>query len=313
MPLAAGRGTYFLTVSGENLLLNGSIVKLKGLRCSNSLVSDDETAELIGNLDVFKSYGVNTVTVYVMGSRFGDIKGYQPDGSLNAVITARLARIIEATESRGMIVLVGCLYWSNSRAKEELGHWKQAEASQAIYNTVRWLKENRYTNVLVDPDNEGMACREKGWRIVELIEAGHSANPACLLANNVKGKPPEKADLNIHYGEKTPGKPYAETEGTPENVPYWGEYSKRDGLYDYLNIGVYTAEMKENQKEITRKTLERYQGYVLASTWLQAPPPSGPNMVPGGDGSPGNPGVRWWLEYLRDSLGGPWVPPAPRK
>ena len=55
-----------------------------------------------------------------------------------------------------MVVLVGCLYWSNSRAKEDLGHWKQEHANKAVANTVRWLKEHNYRNVFVDVDNEGI-------------------------------------------------------------------------------------------------------------------------------------------------------------
>ena len=49
------------------------------------------------------------------------------------------------------------------------------------------------------------------------------------------------------------------------------------------------------------------QGYMLASTWLQAPPPSGPNHNPGGYGSPDDPGIRWWLEFLQRTCG-PYVP-----
>ena len=46
----------------------------------------------------------------------------------------------------------------------------------------------------------------------------------------------------------------------------------------------------------------RGEGYMLASTWLQCPPP-GPYQRPGGDGSAEDPGIRWWLEWLRDQYG----------
>lgn len=51
-----------------------------------------------------------------MGSRYGNIKGYLEDGSLNPVYSNRLAKIIEAADKRGMIVMVGCLYWGGSTA-----------------------------------------------------------------------------------------------------------------------------------------------------------------------------------------------------
>jgi hypothetical protein len=50
-------------------------------------------------------------------------------------------------------------------------------------------------------------------------------------------------------------------------------------------------------------------GYMLASTWLQAVPPLGPDHRPGGDGTTADPGIRWWLEFLRDTYG-PYPPGA---
>ena len=74
-------------------------------RVSNALISDESTEQLLRNLDDFKSNGVNTVSVFLMGSRFGDIKGYKPDGSLDPVYASRLAKIIEAADERGSMVV----------------------------------------------------------------------------------------------------------------------------------------------------------------------------------------------------------------
>jgi hypothetical protein len=52
-PLYAGK--YVFSVRGTKTLLNGQEILVKGLRCSNALVSDEATAELIGNLDTFAS------------------------------------------------------------------------------------------------------------------------------------------------------------------------------------------------------------------------------------------------------------------
>jgi hypothetical protein len=310
---AAMRGGNVLTISGAGILLNGTPIKIKGLRCSAALISEATTAQLIEQLDHYRGFGVNSISVYVMGSRFSDVKGYRPDASLDPVYSGRLARIIEAADQRGMVVLVGCLYWSTSRAKEDLAHWKQADANRAVANTVRWLKERNYRNVFVDPDNEGMATKETGWSFAGLIDAGHAADPACIIAYNSRGAPPPNADLAIHHSPRIPGKPYVETEGTPTNAPgaYWGTYSKKDGFYNYLNVGVYSEAMKENQKAHTTRFIEQANGYMFASTWLQAAPPLGPNVLPGGDGSEANPGIMWWLEFLRERHGGD-SPPQPR-
>lgn len=301
-PKNGGTRTVF-TVAGAELRLNGEPIKIKGLRTSAALISDATTRDLIDHLDLFRSYGVNTISVYVMGSRFADVKGYRPDATLDPIYAARLARIIDAADSRNMIVLVGCLYWSTSRASEDLAHWTQAEANRAVANTVVWLKERSYRNVFVDPDNEGMAHAAKKWSIGEMIDAGHTADPSRIIAYNSRQAPPANADLAIHHSPGIPGKPYVETEGSPPKSDYWGNYSKKAGFYNYLNVGVYTAEMKERQCAATTEHIARANGYVFASTWLQAPSPLGPNMKPGGDGTLQDPGIRWWLEYLRENHG----------
>jgi hypothetical protein len=292
-------------VQGRQTTLNGQPFLVKGLRCSNALLSDATADELIANLDVFRRYGVNAVSVYWMGNRFGDVVGYREDGSLDPVYAARFERIIEAADARAMVVLVGCLYWGDSRCKWE--SWTQTEADTAVYHSVDWLRERDYRNVFLDVDNEGMALRGAGFDNRQLVHVGKAADPSCIIATNFKGEPPPEADLAIHHSNRAPGKPYIETEGSPRDVPdgggYWGPYSNlRDGSHKYVHIGQYTDEMKASQIALAREHFERDEGYMLASTWLQCPPP-GPYQRPGGDGSPEDPGIRWWLEWLREEYG----------
>ena len=302
---------HSFTVHDGKTWLDDQPILVKGLRCSNALVNDEAAASLIDHLDEFASYGVNTVSVFLMGSRFGDIKGYHEDASLDPVIAARLGKIIEAADQRAMVVLVGVLYWSVSLAKWD--SWTQTEANLAVKNTVQWLKANDYRNVFVDVDNEGMARVAVGFDNREMVLAGKTVDQTIPIATNFRGLPPLEADLGIHFSEVAPGKPYIETEGSPSITPdskgYWGPYSKTDGLYGYIHVGVYTPEMIQNQLEITRKHLDHGQGYLLASTWLQAAPPQGPNHLPGGMGTQEDPGVLWWLEWLRDNYG-PYRPGA---
>ena len=110
---------YVFSIKDTELYLNGQEFKIIGLRCSNALVSDTTTQELIDSLDKFKSYGVNAVSVYFMGSRFGDVKGYRPDSSLDPVCAKRMTRIIEAADRRGMVVLVGCLYYTTGEGENK--------------------------------------------------------------------------------------------------------------------------------------------------------------------------------------------------
>jgi hypothetical protein len=151
-----------------------------------------------------------------------------------------------------------------------------------------------------------MAQRERGFDNRAMVLAGKSADPICVIGTNYKGDPPPEADVALHFNNPVPDKPYIQSEASPSDTPggYWGTYSKREGLYAaYINVGLYTEEMKASQWADTRKHLDRGRGYMLASTWLQAAPPQGPNHRPGGDGSPASPGIRWWLERLREAYG----------
>ena len=287
-------GENVFTVKGSKTYLNNREFQCIGLRCSNALISDETADNLIHYLDVYKSYGINTVSVFFQGSRFGDVKGYNADGSLNQEYARRKAKIIEACDKREMVVLVGCLYWGTSKGKWE--HWTQKEANAAVANTVKWLSENNYRNVFVDPDNEGMANREKGFSIEEMIAAGKKTDPEVMIGYNNHGTPPETADLALHFSDKTDDKPYIESEGTMPQ--YWGAYSKEEGLYNYINIGIYTPGKKQKQLELTDNHLQNGMGYLFASTWLQCIPP---NNKPGGDGSHCNPGILWWLEHIKEN------------
>jgi hypothetical protein len=327
---------YVFSIKDTKLYLNNQEFKIIGLRCSNALVSDRTTQELIEHLDTYKSFGVNMVSVYFMGSRFGDVKGYRPDASLNPVYSNRMARIIEAADERGMVVLVGCLYWSTSRAKEDLSHWKQAQANQAVANTVKWLVKHNYRNVFVDPDNEGMAARANGWRIESMIAAAHEVDPSIMVANN-NHKEAGNCDLNIHHGPKKAYKPWLDTEATPKGTPggYWGRFSKEthqanSDYHNYSRIGRYTIEMKKNQINNTRDHMGQYNGYVLASTWIQcgqAEGVGGPFTSLGGRSDLGSnddekaawntdidtihpdAGILWWMEFVKKTYG-PWHPPV---
>ncbi|MFW6277601.1 MAG: hypothetical protein ACOC1J_02930 [Prolixibacteraceae bacterium] len=279
-------------MKGDKTYLNDEEFLVVGLRCSNALISDKTASDLINHLDLYKSYGVNTVSVFFMGSRFGDVRGYNADGSINPEYATRMAKIIEACDDRNMVVLVGCLYWGTSKGKWE--HWTQKEANAAMTNTVKWLSENDYRNVFVDPDNEGMAHRAKGFDIEQMIAAGKNTDSKITIGYNNHSYPPSNADLALHFAKKPTYIHYIESEGTMSD--YWGAYSKEKGVYNYINIGIYTEGKKKEQLKNTDEHLQNGMGYIFASTWLQCIPP---NNEPGGDGSHCNPGILWWLEHVK--------------
>ncbi len=317
-------------VRGDELLLDGKPFKIIGLRCSNALISEETTDDLIEHFPAYRESGINTVSVFFMGSRYGDVKGYRPDASLDPVYADRMARIIKAADEQKMIVVVGCLYWSTSKAKEDLGEWEQQDANHAIANTVRWLSRSGFRNVFVDVDNEGMAHDATGWSIAEMIDAGHAVDPSIMLAYNDSDPPPENADLYVHHSPKVKGKPWLDTEATPgKSAPggYWGNFSKqthkrtKGRYYNYSRIGRYTEAMKAEQIRRTVDEIERYNGHMLAATWLQCAPNErvgGPFTDSGGhsqikdvdkdiDRLHADAGIAWWLDFVKDKYGA-WKP-----
>jgi hypothetical protein len=301
---------YYFSVKGEKTFLNNKEILLRGLRFSNALISDKAEAELISNLDTFAYYGINSFSVYLQGSRFGDVKGYKEDCSIDTVYGRRLSEIIEAADSKGFVVLVGCLYYGTSAAPWE--SWGQTEADLAVSNTVHWLNEHNYRNVFIDVDNEGMARKAKNLDNRQMVLACKAIDSTYIIATNYRGDPPPEADMAIHHSNRSPGKPYAETEGSPPGVKggYWGAYSKQgkewnngEDIYQYINIGVYTDSMKKALVKASFEHFDRGEGYFLASTWLQCVPPEGPNHFPGGYGTKEDPGIKWWLDEVRRRFG----------
>jgi hypothetical protein len=157
-----------------------------------------------------------------------------------------------------------------------------------------------------------------------------------MVANNTRQKA-GNSDLNIHFGPKEKTKPYLDTEATPRTPfkGYWGEYTKAthqadSSYYNYSRIGMYTAEMKQDQLDKTASAMENYNGYCLASTWLQCGPEEGiggPFCSPGGHSNLGSgendnaewntnidpihedAGILWWLEFVKENYG-PWMTTA---
>ena len=296
LPSSGRAGSHVFGVRGDQVLLNGEPFKVIGLRCSNALISEQTTRDLIGRLPHYREHGVNTVSVFFMGSRFGDVKGYRPDASLDPVYAARMGRIIEAADNLGMVVLVGCLYWSDSRAKEDLvDTWKQEHANRAVANTVRWLRENNYRNVFVDPDNEGMAHDATGWSIAGMIDAGHAVDPRIMIAYN-DSDPPARQRRSLH-----PPQPEGEGQAVARQRGHSEERTRRllgklqqgdpaektnGAFYNYSRIGRYTKKMKAGQLRRTEEEIRKFNGYMLASTWLQCPPTEGVGGPFAGAGRP---------------------------
>lgn len=119
---------------------------------------DRNTDDLIAALPDWYQYGLRAITVGFQGGWpvfTVDVKtiGNNPFGSdgmkLDKAYGERMDRIIRAADSLGMVVIVNFLYWAQSLALKD---------GKAIVNAVGsaadFLKNGRYTNVIIDLANE---------------------------------------------------------------------------------------------------------------------------------------------------------------
>lgn len=99
-----------------------------------------------------------------------DNSAFAPDGSLRSDYMNRLERVLNRADELGMVVILGYFYFGQD------GNFENEEAViQAVDNATEWLLEKKYTNVIIEINNEcNVAYSEtpilKCDRVHELIE-----------------------------------------------------------------------------------------------------------------------------------------------
>jgi hypothetical protein len=118
---------------------------------------DRNTTEFIAEMPNWRKHGLLAVTLNLQG---GSPEGYsrdQPwhnsavnaDGSLDAKYMARLARVLDRADDLGMVVILGVYYFGqDQRVTDEKAVLAGVDA------TVDWLVAGKYTNVLLEINNE---------------------------------------------------------------------------------------------------------------------------------------------------------------
>lgn len=119
--------------------------------------AERNVTEFIATLPVYREHGVLAVTLNMQG---GSPEGYsdeqpwvntafEPDGALKPDYLDRMKRVIEALDAQGMIAILGIFYFGQDERLED-----EAAVVRALDNSVRWLLESGYENVLIEVDNE---------------------------------------------------------------------------------------------------------------------------------------------------------------
>lgn len=155
--------------------------------------ADANTNALIAALDLYKSSGVLAISVSLQGAdpgytaerngisrRSGALYGkkegslvsaFNPDGSLKPAWTARLSKLLDAADSRGMFVKLTYFHPAQDEVFNE-----PKDIIAAARNATRWLTDGNHRNVIIDIA-EGWDVRGE-WDHSDFI----SRNVASLIA-----------------------------------------------------------------------------------------------------------------------------------
>lgn len=163
------KGVMWNGISLEGLLLNSRMVQgiyddenpetagMWKYPDTQSWDADRNTNEFVQNMAVWHSYGLLSFTINLQG---GSPQGYsqgQPwinsaidsAGNLKPAYMTRLKKILDKADELGMVPILGIFYFGqDERVKDEKA------VINAVTNTVNWLFDNDYRNVLIEINNE---------------------------------------------------------------------------------------------------------------------------------------------------------------
>ena len=305
-----------LATDDDRFLLDGDPVDLWGIRTASATASDDQTDHLINQLDEYAAHGVNAVTVFYSGCSGAYYDPFSSDGSeLDRGHRDRMNRIIEACAERDMIVIVGLFY-------QRVGY--DLENSAAVRQAVRTATDAvaPYGNVIINIANEHTSHYWRRFadtfdlrrpdRLLDLIGEVADADPDRLVGGG--GYHPEtcavigrddRTDVlmfdtgqesltNFDSGETFDRLVQAGVTGKPiVNVETFGGYTG-----DFPR-GVFPPDLRTAYEAEVERTAARpgLSLFFHNNRWCQTPDlPMRYDL--GGQGTPEEPGIRWYFEHV---------------
>lgn len=119
--------------------------------------ADRNTNEFVGNIPVWKSYGLLSFTLNLQGGSPFGYSNAQPwintsftaDGALKEEYFLRLEKILDQADRSGMAPILGLFYFGQDENLED-----EKAVIKAVENTVDWILDKGYQNVLIEVNNE---------------------------------------------------------------------------------------------------------------------------------------------------------------
>ncbi|AMV36053.1 serine hydrolase [Planctomyces sp. SH-PL62] len=114
---------------------------------------DAVTDRFLANLPDYAAQGVDAVTLNLQGGTPGYEgalnSAFEPDGSLREGYLARAARVVEACDREGLVVILGCFYQRQDQVLTD-----EAAVRAGVANVAGWIRRRGYRNVVLEIANE---------------------------------------------------------------------------------------------------------------------------------------------------------------
>jgi hypothetical protein len=329
-----------VTVSGEDILVDGVPRKLYGTRSASATYNQTKTDHLIAQLDDYKAHGIYSTAVYLMGSSGGH---YNPINSTGTGFTDggghmdRMQQIAQAFLDRGMVLVAGLFYtnadWPTINDPDQLTAFTEAAK---LFTSELSSFPNVILNIANEASHTGYAdfWTDDGLPNTQHVAAAmHDVNPDAIVgtggpspAHNERIAAREDIDILLmdtttttigtRYDDLRAGAATGVEVTKPIlNVETFGNVSK-----DFAEPrGVFSDDWKKATDpkgdyivDIDECATRNVGSFFFDGRWSQPKSVTGGGMDEddirydlAGYGTLADPGFRWWAEYVRDH-GNPW-------
>jgi hypothetical protein len=140
--------------AAEGLLMNVRMVNSTFEdRKRTDFDSDENTGRFISKIPEYNSYGVRAFTLNLQGG-FPGYEGavnsaFKQNGTLRKKYLSRIKRVIEECDKNCMVVILGLFYQRQDQILRD-----ERAIKRGVVNAVNWIKENGFTNVVIEIANE---------------------------------------------------------------------------------------------------------------------------------------------------------------
>lgn len=118
--------------------------------------ADRNTDEFVAAMDEWYRYGLLAFTLNLQGGSplgYGNKdwvnSAFDEKGNLRSAYFQRLDKILKKADELGMVVMLGLFYFGQDQHLED-----EAAILKAVDNTINWLYEKEYRNILIEACNE---------------------------------------------------------------------------------------------------------------------------------------------------------------